>query len=214
MVGLMASQVPEANCAICGAPPFPECPHEGERLELALNQAWERWAWTEQIKKWVLDHARNQIITTFNEMRAMRVEAHRNYLQTLPFYTLYHRYNGAPPLAPAQLQLIHSQINAAHHTLQQGVDQDWRTSCMQYPQVLDYYFNLVNVRLPNDNDPMIADPRFGAPKDPPRRVKERRESVEYREAPVKEHRKKERRRSRTGNTPPPVPMPDRYDRYR
>lgn len=85
---------------------------------------------------------------------------------------------------------------------------------MQYPQVLDYYFNLVNVRLPSENDPMIADPRFGAPKDPPRRVKERRESVEYREAPVKEHRKKERRRSRTGNTPPPVPMPDRYDRYR
>lgn len=33
----------EANCAICGAPPDPECPHEGERLQLALNQAMERW---------------------------------------------------------------------------------------------------------------------------------------------------------------------------
>lgn len=51
MVGLMsATQVPEANCAICGAPPFPECPHEGERLELALNQAWDRWIWTETIR--------------------------------------------------------------------------------------------------------------------------------------------------------------------
>jgi hypothetical protein len=145
----------------------------------------------------------------------MRIEAHRNYLQTLPFYTLYHRYNGAPPLGAAQLQLIHSQISSANHTLQQGVDQDWRTSCMQYPQVLDYYFNLVSVRLPRDDDTVITDPRFGAPKDPPRRVKEkeRRESLEYREPPppppptTKEQRKKERRRSRTGRTPPPAPMP-------
>lgn len=36
-------KTPEANCAICGAPPFPECLHEGERLELALTQALERW---------------------------------------------------------------------------------------------------------------------------------------------------------------------------
>lgn len=231
---MAATQVPEANCAICGAPPFPECPHEGERLELALNQAWDRWIWTETIRKWVLDHARNQIITTFNEMRAMRIEAHRNYLQTLPFYTLYHRYNGAPPLGAPQLQLIHSQISSANHTLQQGVDQDWRTSCMQYPQVLDYYFNLVSVRLPREDDTVITEPVFGVPKDPPRRVKEKErrgaaaaaaESAEYsRETrtppppppppprtPTREqqhhHRKKESRRNRTGRTPPPAPMP-------
>ena len=33
----------EASCAICGAPPYPECPHEAERLELALTQAAKRW---------------------------------------------------------------------------------------------------------------------------------------------------------------------------
>ena len=33
----------EASCAICGAPPYPECPHEGQRLQLALDQALERW---------------------------------------------------------------------------------------------------------------------------------------------------------------------------
>ena len=159
-------------------------------------------------RKWVLDHARNQVITTFHEMRAMRIEAHRNYLQTLPFYTLYHRYNGAPPLGAAQLQLIHSQISSANHTLQQGVDQDWRTACMQYPQVLDYYFSLIQVRLPRDDDIAITDPRFGGSKEPPRRVKNRRESVEYREPPPRdEHRRRERRRSRTGRTPPHAPMP-------
>lgn len=54
MVGLMAS-VPsettiEANCAICGAPPYPECPHEGERLELALDQAMQRWEGMQRIR--------------------------------------------------------------------------------------------------------------------------------------------------------------------
>lgn len=48
MVATMA-QLPmmpdvQASCAICGAPAYPqECPHEGQRLELALNQAYERW---------------------------------------------------------------------------------------------------------------------------------------------------------------------------
>lgn len=53
MVGLMASMSGEveANCAICGAPPsYPECPHEGERLELALDQAMNRWVELKNIR--------------------------------------------------------------------------------------------------------------------------------------------------------------------
>lgn len=145
----------------------------------------------------------------------MRLEAHRNYLQTLPYYTLYHRYNGQPPLQPAQLQLIHSQIQQANTILQQGVDQDWRTSCLRYPEVLDYYFNLVEVTFPSDRAPAIQDPQFGVRKETaagPRRVKDRRESMDM--APVPRERKKERRRSRGRETPPPVPMPDAYRRGR
>lgn len=40
----------DPRCAICGAPPFPECPHEGDRLQLALQQAQERWAGVERIR--------------------------------------------------------------------------------------------------------------------------------------------------------------------
>jgi hypothetical protein len=56
MVGAMMMQLAtepadvEANCAICGAPPYPECPHEGQRLELAMNQAQQRWAGTQAIR--------------------------------------------------------------------------------------------------------------------------------------------------------------------
>lgn len=138
----------------------------------------------------------------------MRVQAHNNYLQTLPYYTLYHRYNGHPPLQPAQLQLVHSQIQQANQILQQGVDQDWRTSCLQYPTVLDYYFNLAGIVLPDERDPAIQDPRFGPPPKSggQRRVKERRDSVDV---AAREHRKKDRRRSR-GRTPPPPPAPMPY----
>lgn len=209
MVGLMAHpQVDiEASCAICGAPPFPECPHEGERLQLALGQAMERWAGVERIREWVLNHARNQIITTFQQLRAMRVEAHRNYIQTLPYYTLYQRYNGHPPMERAQLQIMHNQIHQANSTLRQGIDQDWRTSCLRYPEVLDYYFSLVDVDFPRDSDSVIQQPVFNGDRKPPattRRI--RRDSAEI----PKEHRKKERRRSRGRETPPPAPMPDMY----
>ncbi|EGP92566.1 uncharacterized protein MYCGRDRAFT_28154, partial [Zymoseptoria tritici IPO323] len=148
------------NCAICGAPPDPECPHEGERLQLALNQAMERWDGLHKIRKFVLDHARNSIIQTYHTLRSARMDAHRAYLQTLPYYTLYHRFSGNPPLDPAQFHLVHSQIQRANQILQQGVDQDWRTSCQRYPQVLDYYFSLAEVVLPDHRDPRIFDPRF------------------------------------------------------
>jgi hypothetical protein len=53
MVGIMTGDLSdvEASCAICGAPPsIPECPHEGERLELALNQAFDRWIEKQRLK--------------------------------------------------------------------------------------------------------------------------------------------------------------------
>lgn len=201
------------------------------------------------------------------------MEAHLNYLHSLPCYTLYQKYNvsvpakfrstrearpgkihalpsairpyarsinrcsdvsskrarslalclvcmlmsvsgqGSPPLQPAQVQLIHSQIAHAQQILQQGVDQDWRTSCLQYPQVLDYYFNLVDISLPSERDPSIQAPTFGGnrPKEA-RRVKDssRNDSFEVRSRSRERHQG--RRRNRTGRTPPPAPMPGPYRR--
>jgi hypothetical protein len=39
-----AEAPPEPSCAICGRHDVIDCPHEGERLELALQQAQDRWA--------------------------------------------------------------------------------------------------------------------------------------------------------------------------
>ena len=92
----------------------------------------------------------------------MREKAHENYLQTLPYYTLYKRYKARPPLASSQLTLLLSQIRQANNILQQGVDQDWRTSCQRYPEVLDYYWSQVRYDWPSDKDDSIADPKFGS----------------------------------------------------
>jgi len=40
----------EPSCAICGAPPYPECPHEAESLQRALQQAQDRWHGVQRIR--------------------------------------------------------------------------------------------------------------------------------------------------------------------
>ena len=89
---------------------------------------------------------------------------------------------------------------------------------MRYPEVLDYYFGLVEFGFPSDKAPAIRDPRFGSGAKEGARVKavkERRESVDM---SVKESGRKGRRRSRSrggvGRTPPlpSVPMPGHYRR--
>ena len=40
----------EPSCAICGAPPYPECPHEGESLQRALQEAQDRWTGVQRIR--------------------------------------------------------------------------------------------------------------------------------------------------------------------
>lgn len=84
----------------------------------------------------------------------------------------------------------------------QGVDEDWRRSCLRYPEVLDYYFDLVQFQVPSDRDPAIIDPRFGATANERPRIREKRPSGDS--TTTKEHRKKDRRRSR-GRTPPAIP---------
>lgn len=71
MVGLMDSAFVEvanieANCAICGAPPNPECPHEGQRLELALEQAMQRWEGLQRIR-YGLDTADQALFSLLTE---------------------------------------------------------------------------------------------------------------------------------------------------
>ncbi|KAK5133614.1 hypothetical protein LTR08_007562 [Meristemomyces frigidus] len=196
----------EPSCAICGAPPYPTCPHEDERMELAIDQAQARWTAMQGIRDWVLNNARDQVMSTFQQLRLARYQLHLAYLQSLPCFTLYYRYNGQPPMMqPAQLHMLHSQITQANALFKQGVDEDWRRSCLQYPEVLDYYFNRVGYVLPDETDPSHG----VAAKERPR-VKAKKEGIDAGSA--KDAKRKESRRSRgtTPPAPPRAPMPGAY----
>lgn len=46
--------------------------------------------------------------------------------------------------------------------LKRGVDEDWQTSVQRYPEVLQYFYSLVELSLPGDDDPMVKDPPLSA----------------------------------------------------
>ena len=84
---------------------------------------------------------------------------------------------------------------------------------MRYPEVLDYYFSLVELSLPDERDLAVQQPRFGGtPMKEPKRVTQRRQSVDESSVKTKKKDKDKDRRRDSGRTPPPAPMPSGYRR--
>ena len=154
----------QPRCAICHAPPYPECPCESERLQIAVQQAETRAmdARLAEIRDWVISHARQHINEAFERLAAARNQAHAAYLASLPYYSVYAQYAGRPPLHPAHLAQLQAQLADAHAELERGIDADWRTSVLRYPEVLDYFYSLVALRLPSERSPSVAEPPFAA----------------------------------------------------
>jgi len=116
---------------------------------------------TFHFRDWVLDNSRNHIIRTFRQLQESRYNAHRMYLRSLPYYSLYESYAGQPPLHRRELGYLQQQLDNADANLKLGVDQDWRSCCLLYPETLDYYFGLVCLRLPKDQDESVLRPEIG-----------------------------------------------------
>ncbi|KAF2757809.1 hypothetical protein EJ05DRAFT_424993, partial [Pseudovirgaria hyperparasitica] len=152
------------NCAICNAPGTPECPCEADRLKIAVEQAQRRALDPRlaEIRSWVIDHAREAVLIRHQQMTKVRNTAHTTYLSSLPYYSIYMQYSGNPPLHPVAVQQLQHQIREAHAELKRGIDADWRASIQRYPEVLDYFFSLVELRLPNHPLGSMEPPPFGA----------------------------------------------------
>ncbi|KAF2091750.1 hypothetical protein K490DRAFT_21420, partial [Saccharata proteae CBS 121410] len=152
------------SCAICSnpAPPGSECSCEAERLEIAVRQAEQRAmdGKMAEIRDWVINHARTHVLQLFTNLSSARRAAHTAYLSSLPFYSFYIQHHGAPPLHPAALNQLKAQIADAHADFKRGVDLDWRASVLRYPEVLDYFYGLVELRLPSERSASVADPPF------------------------------------------------------
>lgn len=60
------------------------------------------------------------------------------------------------------IQQLQSQIAEAHAEFKRGIDLDWRASVLRYPEVLDYFYSLVKLKLPSEGDPSVVEPPFAA----------------------------------------------------
>lgn len=65
----------------------------------------------------------------------------------------YHRYN-VPPHP--------QQIREAQLELKRGIDADWQASVQRYPEVLEYFYNLVTLTLPAEDEPAVRNPPQGS----------------------------------------------------
>ncbi|KAH7383299.1 hypothetical protein BKA66DRAFT_385810, partial [Pyrenochaeta sp. MPI-SDFR-AT-0127] len=184
------------NCAICNAPAYPECPCESERLQIAVKQAEQR-AMDErmaEIRDWVINHARQHILNAFDRLTSTRKQAHSAYLASLPNYEVYMRYSGHPPIHPMYVAQLQTQIAEAHAELKRGIDADWRSSVLRYPEILDYFYSLIELRLPDDRSPRVMEPPFAV--------------AGYADRGYMDHsrigieKKKKKRREREGSVPP------------
>ncbi|KAK8118686.1 uncharacterized protein PG998_003312 [Apiospora kogelbergensis] len=116
-----------------------------------------------------------------------------------------------------QAQPHPSELAQAEQSLKRGIDEDWRSSVQRYPEVLEYFYSLVELSLPQDDDGAVRDPPLSALTGGSRKTNRRsvqgpplpNESFE-REAPPPRHAPLPSRTPPPFNrrTPgPPIPMP-------
>lgn len=66
------------------------------------------------------------------------------------------QYYGYAMVLPPQ------EVMKANDRLRAGLDECWKQSVNRYPEVLEYYYSLVQFELPSDKDPDVSDPSLSA----------------------------------------------------
>ncbi|KAK4238074.1 hypothetical protein C8A03DRAFT_44126 [Achaetomium macrosporum] len=144
----------DPDCAICHAPAALACECEAKGLEVAVRQAESRMMQSiyNDIRSWVRAHAQDYILEYFRLLTERRKTAHAQHLERLQAHA-FHYYH-APPHP--------SELAAAQAQLKRGIDEDWQASVQRYPEVLEYFYSLVELTLPDDNEPAVKDPPLSA----------------------------------------------------
>ncbi|TQN73909.1 hypothetical protein CSHISOI_01527 [Colletotrichum shisoi] len=144
----------DPDCAICHAPASMACDCEAKGLDVAIKQAEQRMMQSiyNDIRSWVRAHAQDYILEYFRLLTERRKVAHAANIDRINA-TAYHYYH-APPHP--------TELAQAQADLKRGIDEDWQSSVQRYPEVLEYFFSLVDLSLPPDDDPIVKDPPLSA----------------------------------------------------
>ncbi|KAI0541249.1 hypothetical protein GGR58DRAFT_498324 [Xylaria digitata] len=177
----------DPDCAICHAPATHACDCEAKGLEAAVQQAEHRMMQSvyNEIRSWVRAHAQDYILEYFRLLTERRKVAHNEHMDRLTA-TAYHYYHSPPHP---------SEIQAAQATLKRGIDEDWQSSVQRYPEVLEYFFGLVEMNLPPEDDPAVKDPPLSAMNGAARKTHRRSSTIAADSA--------HERAARSRRTPPP-----------
>ncbi|CAK7245702.1 MAG: hypothetical protein STHCBS139747_007291 [Sporothrix thermara] len=81
----------------------------------------------------------------------IRLKAHDQNMERIKAQAYYYQTQPHP-----------SEIQQAQMAFKRGIDEDWQSSVQRYPEVLEYYYSLVNLTLPSDDDPNVRDPPLSA----------------------------------------------------
>ncbi len=84
-------------------------------------------------------------------LKERRLQAHEQAIDRIKNQAYYYR-----------VQPHAGEIQAAQMAFKRGIDEDWQSSVQRYPEVLEYYYSLVDLVLPADNDPVVRDPPLSA----------------------------------------------------
>ncbi|CAG8960734.1 hypothetical protein HYFRA_00002270 [Hymenoscyphus fraxineus] len=147
-------QIMDPDCAICSQPALAQCECEAKGLDIAVRQAEQRMMTQmfNDIRTWVRGHAQDYILQYFSMLTTRRKDQHAQILRQINERAAYY-YNARPHP---------SEIAHADAELKRGIDDDWKQSVQRYPEVLEYFYGLVDLNLPHDEDPAVRDPPLSA----------------------------------------------------
>ncbi|KAJ4270268.1 hypothetical protein ACHAPJ_001225 [Fusarium lateritium] len=130
------------------------CECEAKGLDVAVKQAEDRMMRSiyNEIRSWVRGHAQDYILEYFRLLTDQRKTAHAAHMDRITAHA-YHYYH-APPHP--------TQVAEAQASLKRGIDEDWQASVQRYPEVLEYFFGLVELTLPAEDEPAVKDPPLGS----------------------------------------------------
>lgn len=103
-------------------------------------------------RTWVRGHAQDYILSYFSMLTTRRRDTHSLQISRITERALYY-YNARPHP---------SEIAHADAELKRGIDEDWKASVQRYPEVLEYFYGLVRLDLPGDEEQGVRDPPLSA----------------------------------------------------
>ncbi|KAK2626331.1 hypothetical protein QTJ16_004593 [Diplocarpon rosae] len=147
-------KIMDPDCAICSQPALAQCECEAKGLDIAVRQAEQRMMTSvfSEIRAWVRGHAQDYILSYFSMLTTRRKDQHAQAIHRMTEQAAYY-YRARPHP---------SEIAAADAELKRGIDEDWKASVQRYPEVLEYFYGMVGLSLPGDDEPGVRDPPLSA----------------------------------------------------